>query len=327
MMQNHLAILSSASQSLSPIRRKLIALSCLIAIFASLVVAVLIFGLDEKPLPIGQPVPRLNLPVLNDEAPAILGTRNGVKQIILFFTIDCPYCQRELLNFEVLFRRYRELADFLAVTLSDPKETLDFLLSRGFTFPTVYDKEEKVRKKYRISVVPALFLIDEQGILRDRRFSAASLDSDEQWVLGFLNEGKSSKMTLGSDGVVLQDKRNNCGPAALKMVFDHYRVPTTLSEIEAEIDLTEKGSSMFALKRIAQQKGLKAEGWRLRFKDLQKVFKPVIIFVNGDHFVVVDSVTEHGEIFLRDPGVGKLKLPVEKILAIWNGETLLFRKE
>ncbi|MEE9222593.1 MAG: hypothetical protein V3V40_03980 [Nitrosomonadaceae bacterium] len=30
---------------------------------------------------------------------------------------------------------------------------------------------------------------------------------------------------LGQDGVVFQDKRSNCGPAALKMVFDYDELP------------------------------------------------------------------------------------------------------
>ncbi len=132
---------------------------------------------------------------------------------------------------------------------------------------------------------------------------------------------------LGSQGVVLQDKRNNCGPAALKMVFDHYGIPATLEEIERNIGLTEKGSSMLALKEMAELKGLKAEGWRYTLEDFLKAPKPAIVFVHEDHFAVVDSVTENQEIVMRDPALGTLKLAAKRLPRIWNGETLVFGKQ
>ncbi|MGC8594675.1 MAG: cysteine peptidase family C39 domain-containing protein [Candidatus Kryptoniota bacterium] len=30
----------------------------------------------------------------------------------------------------------------------------------------------------------------------------------------------------------MQTMPNDCGPASLKMIFDHYRIPSTLSEID-----------------------------------------------------------------------------------------------
>ncbi|GEM_PF-861559 len=130
---------------------------------------------------------------------------------------------------------------------------------------------------------------------------------------------------LGDTGVVRQDKRNNCGPAALKMVFDHYGISSALVEIESNVGLTEKGSSMLALKEMAELKGLKAEGWRLTLEDFLKVPMPAIVFVHGDHFAVVDSVTDDNDVVMRDPALGKVKLPGKKLLRIWNGETLVFR--
>ncbi|MGH2568307.1 MAG: cysteine peptidase family C39 domain-containing protein [Bacteroidota bacterium] len=132
---------------------------------------------------------------------------------------------------------------------------------------------------------------------------------------------------LGSEGVVLQDKHNNCGPAALKMIFDTYGIQVSLAEIEQSVELTKKGSSMLALKEMAELKGLKAEGWRLTMEDFLKTQMPVIVFLHGDHFALVDSVTQSDEIVMRDPALGRLKLRAKKLSRIWNGETLVFRKE
>lgn len=130
----------------------------------------------------------------------------------------------------------------------------------------------------------------------------------------------------GTDGVVLQDKRNNCGPAALQMAFEHFDIASTVKEIEEGVGLTERGSSMLALKEVAEQKGLRAEGWRLTMEDLVAAPKPCIVFINGDHFALVDSINNAGEVFLRDPARGKLRIPMVKFPALWSGETLVLKR-
>jgi len=130
---------------------------------------------------------------------------------------------------------------------------------------------------------------------------------------------------LGTDGVVLQKKRNNCGPAALKMVFDHYGITSTLAEIEQHVGLTTKGSSMLALKEMAELRGLKAEGWRLTTEDFLKRPFPSLLFVHDDHYIVADSVDVNAIVFLRDPALGRLRMKSEKLVKIWNGETLVLQ--
>ena len=132
---------------------------------------------------------------------------------------------------------------------------------------------------------------------------------------------------LGQDGVVLQDKRSNCGPAALKMVFDYYQIPSTLREIERHVEMTKQGTSMLALKEMAELKGLHAEGWRYALEDFLKTPMPAIVFVYDDHFAVVDSIASDGAIIMRDPALGKLKIRKETFTRSWSGETLVFRSE
>jgi ABC-type bacteriocin/lantibiotic exporter with double-glycine peptidase domain len=132
---------------------------------------------------------------------------------------------------------------------------------------------------------------------------------------------------LGSEGVLLQTKRNNCGPSALKMVFDHYNISSSLKEIEQCVKLTEKGSSMLALKEMAELKGLKAEGWRFTLEDFLRSSFPSILYVNKDHYIVADSVSVDGNIYICDPTIGRLRISKEKLNKIWGGETLVFKKK
>ena len=131
---------------------------------------------------------------------------------------------------------------------------------------------------------------------------------------------------IGSEGVVLQTKNNNCGPSALKMIFDHFNIPSTLKEIEDKIELQGNGTSMLSIKKFAESKGLHADGWRLTLKDLLNTRFPVILFVNRNHFVVADSVILD-TIFLRDPTLGSFLLPASNLSSIWKGETLTFNRK
>lgn len=129
----------------------------------------------------------------------------------------------------------------------------------------------------------------------------------------------------GNEGVVLQSKRNNCGPSALKMILDHHHIPSSVEEIERLVDLRENGSSMLALKRTAISKGLKTDGWKLSFEDFSLRPFPSLVYIRNDHFAVADSVVGD-TIFIRDPAVGRLKMKKRKFLHVWRGETLIFSK-
>ena len=131
---------------------------------------------------------------------------------------------------------------------------------------------------------------------------------------------------LGTNGVTMQTMPNNCGPASLKMIFDHYGIRSTLSEIDRHIGLTAKGSSMLSLKEMAETKGLGADGWIYNIKDFVKAPMPAIVFVRGDHFVVADSVTRDGDIVLSDPALGKIEMSLVNFRKIWKGGTLVFRE-
>jgi len=131
---------------------------------------------------------------------------------------------------------------------------------------------------------------------------------------------------LGEEGVTFQKHSNDCGPAALKMVFDYFEIPATLDETSEKL-LDKKGTSMLSIKEMAELKGLKAEGWRYAFKDLKRIKLPAIVFVNGDHYVVLSRITDDGKIIILDPAIGKLKYSSRRFRKIWKGETLILKKK
>jgi ABC-type bacteriocin/lantibiotic exporter with double-glycine peptidase domain len=155
------------------------------------------------------------------------------------------------------------------------------------------------------------------------------------WIVADQNKSKSLKSTadnsaevtyLGSAGVVLQDRSSNCGVAALMMVLEHYGIKASQRNMELKAGLKFGGASLFALKEMAQAAGISAEGWMLSPEDLRRVQLPAILFVENHHFVVVDSIDGKDILFVRDPAVGRLKIPRRRAIDIWKGETLVITR-
>jgi predicted double-glycine peptidase len=137
-------------------------------------------------------------------------------------------------------------------------------------------------------------------------------------------EWEGNTESLGLDGVVRQTKPNTCGPAALKMILDHYGLVSNLEELENNSALTSEGISMMALKRIAEQYGLQAAGWKLSPNDLSGISFPAIFFVRGNHYVVADSFANATGLYLRDPSCGRMLVRREMLFQSWSGESIVF---
>ena len=130
----------------------------------------------------------------------------------------------------------------------------------------------------------------------------------------------------GKEGVLMQTRYNNCGPAALQMIFDHYNISSSLDEIDRSVRVAGNGTTMLSLKQMAELKGLHAEGWRLTLNDFMNISFPLLLFVHNDHFVVADSI-RNNMVFLRDPAIGKVRIATTDLPKIWGGEALVFAKK
>ncbi len=129
---------------------------------------------------------------------------------------------------------------------------------------------------------------------------------------------------LGRDGVVLQRKANDCGPACLKMVLDDRGIVTNLEALEAGIQTTPGGTSLLTLRLAAGRVGLPGRSWLLDSTSLQTAPKPLIAFVRGNHFVVIRKLLTPDILVVDDPALGRLSWPIPQFLREWSGEALVF---
>jgi hypothetical protein len=129
----------------------------------------------------------------------------------------------------------------------------------------------------------------------------------------------SGAEVLEATDVVFQRGQNGCGPACLRMVARSLGVKLVDQEDWRDIQ-----RSLGDLMRSAARAGLEAKAWRLRKQDLDIAAKPLIAFVSGNHFVVVDESNEW-RVVVRDPALGKLSYERGKFNRIWSGEVLIVK--
>ena len=80
-----------------------------------------------------------------------------------------------------------------------------------------------------------------------------------------------------------------CGPKSLLIVCQKLGVRANLDELKRLSDYDDKkGTTMAGLYKAVQAKGLDAVGMEITLEDLSKVKIPVIVFLWGGHFEVID---------------------------------------
>lgn len=136
-----------------------------------------------------------------------------------------------------------------------------------------------------------------------------------------LNRGREDETGRSS---ILQDRSNNCGPAALQMILKHHGVDVSIRRLEQESKMGWKGVSIQGLKDAGELHGLPSKAWRLQWEDLSGANFPVIAFLRGGHFVVVDTLEPTGFVRVRDPLIGRMKISKEEFVKRWGGEVITF---
>lgn len=136
--------------------------------------------------------------------------------------------------------------------------------------------------------------------------------------------GADETVYLGPEGVVLQNRQNDCGLAAMTMILESRGIATLPEKATHKANLTRRGASLAQLKEIAEVCGVRADGWRVDFGELTNVAMPAILFVDNQHFIVVDSVDKMDRVFARDPAVGRIRIPGNILKNRWRGEVLVF---
>lgn len=105
---------------------------------------------------------------------------------VLFFSANCPHCKTELRNIERLRNTFNGIVQFLLVSRSDQASTGALMDSLGMVIPVAIDEVGRASEKFGVFKVPALFLIDKNGIIQLTSFGEHSLDARKEQLESFL---------------------------------------------------------------------------------------------------------------------------------------------
>ena len=118
-----------------------------------------------------------------EQAPVELASFRDKKPVILlFWTTWCPYCERALRNLgQNMADLDKEGIAVLAINAGEPSSKVArFVQKNGFTFRVFLDLESSVSDAYNVYGVPAYFLVDKKGYLRE---VSSSLPLEEARIL------------------------------------------------------------------------------------------------------------------------------------------------
>lgn len=122
---------------------------------------------------------------------------------------------------------------------------------------------------------------------------------------------------------VIQMENVECGAACLSILLGHHGKFVPLEELRMECGVSRDGSNALYLIQAAKKYHLEGRGERLGLKELYTLDKPVILFWDYNHFVVLEGFGKE-TVFLNDPAFGPRTVTYEELDEFYTGIVLLF---
>lgn len=124
---------------------------------------------------------------------------------------------------------------------------------------------------------------------------------------------------------VLQMEALECGAAALAMVLGYHGLWIPLEELRVMCGVSRDGSKALNVVKAARKLGFKAQGLRAEPAGLTDIPLPAILFVNMNHFVVLEGFGPSGY-YINDPASGRRLVSAEDFDGMFSGVALTFEK-
>src|SRR3989338_8103081 len=117
---------------------------------------------------VGPPVeaPDFSLAAL-DGGDVRLSELRGRVVVMEFWATWCGPCRYSSPSLEVMYRKYRDRGvTILLVNQAESPEEIRAWAEGRFTAPMLLDAQQAVARQYRVTGLPTLFIIDQQGMIR-----------------------------------------------------------------------------------------------------------------------------------------------------------------
>lgn len=84
--------------------------------------------------------------------------------VVNFWSLSCPYCLREMPDFEEVYKSSE--VEFLMINVDkneDQKKLPVYIENQGYTFRVLKDEKAQIAREYMIRGLPTTFIIDPNG--------------------------------------------------------------------------------------------------------------------------------------------------------------------
>jgi peroxiredoxin len=135
-------------------------------------------GQAPKVATVGKPAPDFSLMDRNGKIWTLSKLRGQVV-FVNFWATWCLPCRKEMPSMQRLYTMLlKDKFKMLAILNKDDPALADaFAAKLGITMPILNDQDNKVGPKYGLTGVPETFIVDKQGVLREKFIGPAQWDS------------------------------------------------------------------------------------------------------------------------------------------------------
>lgn len=124
---------------------------------------------------VGSSAPSFKLNDLSGK-PLSLADHKGKVVLLRFWSTACKSCKEEMPKLETVYQELKPSGLILiAINIKDsPEKITEFIDGMGLSFPILIDKNKSAAKDFKVYGVPTSFLIDKEGIIKERFFGDLS---------------------------------------------------------------------------------------------------------------------------------------------------------
>ena len=132
----------------------------------------------ETPTTVGKPAPDFDTVDMEGNVWS-LSDLKGKVVFVNFWATWCPPCREEMPSMQKLYLKMpKDKFEIVALYNKDDIATVKaFTEKLGVTFPILSDQHNIIGKKYGVTGLPETFIVDKQGVLREKFIGPADWDS------------------------------------------------------------------------------------------------------------------------------------------------------
>jgi len=154
--------------------------------------ALFITACGERPVAtVGKPAPDFDTLDLDGKVWS-LSKLKGKVVFINFWATWCSPCREEMPSMQRLYTKLpKDKFEMIALFNNDKKPAVrNFVSQLGLTFPILSDEHNFAGTKYGLTGLPETFIVDKQGVIREKIIGPAKWDSPEnvEMLMRYINQ-------------------------------------------------------------------------------------------------------------------------------------------